>query len=181
MMIKYETENLILKMLEKSEVGLLIDFLKRNAEEFSRYEVRWPENYLTRDYQKVFIEGCKKQFLKGDAYRYYLFEKHGDGSIVGCVGLNGINLGEEKSAKIFYKLDREAMGKGYAVEACECILREARRELKLHRIEADICPGNDRSMRTAERLGFEYEGMAKSAHRIGDEWVDHKRYALVFN
>jgi RimJ/RimL family protein N-acetyltransferase len=49
-------------------------------------------------------------------------------------------------------------GKGLTIEAVERVMEHARTDLGLRRIEAHMDPGNSRSIRLAERLGFLPEG-----------------------
>jgi ribosomal-protein-alanine N-acetyltransferase len=64
-------------------------------------------------------------------------------------------------------------------EGMQLLLRHAFRTLKLHRIEANIQPGNEASLRLAERAGFEYEGYSPRYLKIGGRWRDHERWAIT--
>lgn len=56
-------------------------------------------------------------------------------------------------------------GKGYAYEVCGAILEYARKELEMEKVQALVRPGNERSARLCEKLGFapngetEFEGI----------------------
>ena len=51
--------------------------------------------------------------------------------------------------------------------------------LKLHRLGANIQPGNARSIRLVKRLGFRREGLSPRYLEIGGRWRDHERWALL--
>lgn len=70
-------------------------------------------------------------------------------------------------------------GQGYLSEGVALAVRYAFERLELHRVEADIQPGNDASVRLVERLGFRREGFSPGFIKIDGEWRDHERWALT--
>ncbi|MFC7466962.1 GNAT family N-acetyltransferase [Actinomadura keratinilytica] len=71
-------------------------------------------------------------------------------------------------------------GRGYLTEGLGLVIRHAFGPMGLHRREADIQPGNTRSLALVRRLGFRYEGFSPAFQVIDREWRDHQRRALVF-
>jgi ribosomal-protein-alanine N-acetyltransferase len=49
----------------------------------------------------------------------------------------------------------------------------------LHRVEANVQPGNVRSARLVKGLGFRFEGRSPRDLNIGGEWRDHDHYAMT--
>ncbi len=59
------------------------------------------------------------------------------------------------------------------------VLERAFGALGLHRVDANIQPDNERSLRLVERLGFRREGLSLRYVKVGGRWRDHERWALL--
>jgi [ribosomal protein S5]-alanine N-acetyltransferase len=101
-----------------------------------------------------------------------------DGAIVGFLNLSEIVRGGFKNAYLGYGGVAAFAGQGYMTEAMRLLLRTAFTELGLHRLEANIQPGNERSIALAKRCGFELEGFSPRYLKIGGRWRDHERWAI---
>jgi ribosomal-protein-alanine N-acetyltransferase len=102
-----------------------------------------------------------------------------DGAIVGQINLNEIVRGVTQQAYIGYHVFAPFQRQGYMTEGVDLALRYAFRGLKLHRIEAGIQPGNERSIALVKRLGFRYEGTARRLLKLAGRWRDHERWAIL--
>jgi len=102
-----------------------------------------------------------------------------DGAIVGFSNVSQIIRGPLQQAFLSYGGVAEFAGQGYMKEALQLVLREAFVTLKLHRLEANIQPGNLASRALAERCGFELEGFSPRYLKVGGRWRDHERWALL--
>ena len=65
------------------------------------------------------------------------------------------------------------------LEGLQLVIREAFGPLELHRLEANIQPGNERSIRLVQGAGFRMEGHSPRYLRIAGKWRDHQRWALL--
>jgi [ribosomal protein S5]-alanine N-acetyltransferase len=64
-------------------------------------------------------------------------------------------------------------------EGLSLVLDDAFRRRRLHRLEANIQPGNTPSIRLVRRLGFRREGYSARYLRIAGRWRDHERWAIL--
>ncbi|WP_210495775.1 GNAT family N-acetyltransferase [Microvirga antarctica] len=101
------------------------------------------------------------------------------GRIVGVVNLNEIVRGYFQSAYLGYYAMADATGGGRMSEAVRMAVTIAFGRLGLHRLEANIQPGNMRSLALVQRLGFRREGYSPHYLNIGGAWRDHERWAIL--
>jgi ribosomal-protein-alanine N-acetyltransferase len=102
-----------------------------------------------------------------------------DGAIVGFFNLSQIVRRRLQSAYLGYAVGQPFAGQGYMSEGIELVLRRAFTVLALHRIEANIQPGNTNSLALAHGAGFRREGFSPRYLKIGGRWRDHERWAIL--
>lgn len=100
-------------------------------------------------------------------------------AICGAVNLSQIFRRSFQNAYLGYYLFERFTGKGLMTEAVELVLRYAFRDLKLHRIEANVQPENLPSIAVLKRCGFTHEGFSRKYLKIGGRWRDHERFAII--
>ena len=101
-----------------------------------------------------------------------------DGSFVGQVTVGGIAMGSLRGAYIGYWIDADHVGKGIVPTAVAMACDYLINELGLHRIELNIRPENQASLRVAEKLKFTREGLRPKYLHIDGQWRDHITYVL---
>jgi ribosomal-protein-alanine N-acetyltransferase len=101
------------------------------------------------------------------------------GDIAGVFTISQIVRGAFQSAYLGYYASGRTARQGYMREAMELVLDHCFNELRLHRIEANIQPGNAPSIALARGAGFRLEGYSPRYLLIGGQWRDHERYAIT--
>jgi ribosomal-protein-alanine N-acetyltransferase len=102
-----------------------------------------------------------------------------DEAIVGFFNLSQIFRGVLQSAYLGYAVGAPFAGQGYMRDGLQHVLRQAFVTLRLHRIEANIQPGNAASLALARGAGFRREGYSPRYLKIGGRWRDHERWAIL--
>jgi ribosomal-protein-alanine N-acetyltransferase len=100
-------------------------------------------------------------------------------AICGVVNVNNIVRGAFDSGYLGYYAFAVGAGRGYMTEGLQLACTYAFETIGLHRLEANIQPGNTRSIALVRRCGFRKEGFSLRYLRIGDEWRDHERWAIT--
>jgi ribosomal-protein-alanine N-acetyltransferase len=103
----------------------------------------------------------------------------GSGEIVGIFTISQIVRGYFQSAYLGYYASARHAGKGLMGESMLLVLDHAFGPLALHRLEANIQPGNAPSVALARGAGFRLEGYSPRYLLIGGRWRDHERYAIT--
>ncbi len=98
--------------------------------------------------------------------------------LIGSATLFNLNL-DQGRAEIGYVMGRSYWGNGYMNEALKALLVHAFDVVKLRRIEADVDPRNNGSIRTLERLGFQREGFLRERWHVEGEIQDAYFYGLL--
>ena len=101
-----------------------------------------------------------------------------DGAIAGFININEIVRGLFQSAFLGYAAVAPYAGQGYMREGLEVVMARAFTELGLHRLEANIQPGNEASIALARGAGFVKEGYSERYLKIAGRWRDHERWAI---
>jgi ribosomal-protein-alanine N-acetyltransferase len=102
-----------------------------------------------------------------------------DGAMFGVFTISQIVRGAFQSAYLGYYGHARYANQGYMRAALELVLDHAFGPLALHRIEANIQPGNGPSVALARGAGFRLEGFSPRYLLIGGRWRDHERYAIT--
>lgn len=68
---------------------------------------------------------------------------------------------------------------GFMREGVKTVISYAFKELALHRLEANIQPGNEASIALVRSLGFAREGYSPRYLKVGGVWQDHERWAML--
>lgn len=109
----------------------------------------------------------------------FLVCRRDDDAIAGFANLNTIITGNLQQCFLGYAAFVPHAGQGHLTEGVDLALRVAFTVLRLHRVEANIQPENQRSRALAVRLGFRLEGYSPRYLRVGGRWCDHERWAIL--
>jgi ribosomal-protein-alanine N-acetyltransferase len=115
---------------------------------------------------------------RGDSFEPMIVCRREDGAIIGFFNLSQIIRGDLQSAFLGYGAVSGFEGNGYMSEGLEGVLMRAFTELRLHRIEANIQPGNSASIALVRRGGFVREGFSARYLKVAGRWRDHEHWAM---
>jgi [ribosomal protein S5]-alanine N-acetyltransferase len=101
-----------------------------------------------------------------------------DGQFIGMVNYHARQPWNRRLALGWILIPR-FQGQGYMQEAVRAVLAHCFTALNTHRVEAEIEPGNVRSTRLAQRLGFQREGLLRDRLFVADQPRTQQMYGLL--
>jgi [ribosomal protein S5]-alanine N-acetyltransferase len=108
----------------------------------------------------------------------WALQHRGETSLLGTCGLFAWNPTWKKCI-VGFELKAAAEGKGLMREALECCISWGFDAMDLNRIEAQVHPMNERSLRLLEGLGFVSEGTLRQLGFWGGKFHDMVQLALL--
>lgn len=102
-----------------------------------------------------------------------------DSALVGVINVTNIVRGLFQSAYLGYYAFAGQQGQGLMKEGMTALVRHAFSAMKLHRLEANIQPGNAPSIGLVKACGFRKEGFSPRYLKVRGRWRDHERWAIT--
>lgn len=119
-----------------------------------------------------------KRTRRKNARSFFVIDAE-SGALAGVYNVSEIVRGLFRSAYLGYYAFRPAAGRGLMSAGLALVLAEAFGPLELHRLEANVQPGNVDSLALLKRAGFRKEGYSPRYLFLGGRWCDHERWARL--
>lgn len=169
---------LTLAILSPDQAELESAFYQRNLRHLAPWSpIRTTDYFSTANIRRR-LEIQASAFEAGLAMHFALLSADGQ-QMIGACNFSGIIRGAFQACYLGYHIDEAHQGQGLMQEGLEAGIGYMFDVQNLHRIMANYIPGNERSARLLERLGFEREGYARAYLNIAGRWQDHVLTALV--
>jgi [ribosomal protein S5]-alanine N-acetyltransferase len=177
--LKLETPRLVIKCLDEKAAPVVLDYLVRNKKFFGPWTAEVTEDFYTIRRQIEILQEKRRLKSKEQEFRFFIFKKTDKKKIIGDIAFSNIVKGAFLSCHLGYRLDEKETNKGYMEEAMKAGIKFIFDKVRLHRIEANIIPGNRPSIKLVKKLGFENEGYSKKYLKINGKWWDHFHFVKL--
>ena len=171
--LSLETERLILSVYKPSAAQMVTDYLVRNRKFHTPYMQTHGDKYYTVSEQKQYLKSDLSLYNRNYQVAFWITLPDKADLIIGRLSFYSIIGGAMNTCFVGYHMDEQYQGKGYMSEAllagCDFMFKYYR----LHRIEADILPTNDRSLACVSKCGFEKMGYNEKFMEINGKYQDH--------
>lgn len=129
------------------------------------------------DGARELLRDIEDHFRTGDLFQWGV-ARTDDDRVVGTCTLADVDR-TNRRAEVGFVLGSRHWGRGLMSEALPLLFDHAFGSLGLHRLEADVDPRNEASLRLLGKLGFRREGFFRERHLHGDEWQDSVMLGLL--
>jgi len=150
-------------------------FLIRSNDDVMRY-MDVPRHYSVSDSEKL-LQSIEESLKNENGINWAIIEKDSN-AFIGYIGFIRI-FSEHCRAEIGYALKPEYWGKGYMYETINRLVKFGFEEIKLHSIEANVNPMNERSKKVLERVGFKKEAYFRENYLFDNKFLDSTIYSLL--
>jgi ribosomal-protein-alanine N-acetyltransferase len=171
---RLETDRFALREITEDDAGALFEI-------FSNPDVieYWSHPPFEAIHQaRALIERIRRGVANGEAIEWGIAPRGDERRLLGKCGFHRWYKGHYR-AEIGYSLGRSSWGQGIMQEALPRILSFGFQAMRLHSVEAQVDPGNARSIRTLERLGFVKEGHFKENFYVAGRFSDTAVFSLL--
>lgn len=174
-----------LRLLRLEDASALADLEDRNRSYLLTGAPAHGDDWATRAGQRAAIAQLLAQDDAGTCLPMAILlddRPSEPGRIVGRITLNQILRGPVQWASVGYWIDEGESGRGVVTHALRQIIDVAFQGVGLHRLEASVVVGNDRSASVLRACGFQECGFAPRMLRLGiagDGWADCRLFQLV--
>ena len=123
------------------------------------------------------LSSVRSHFREKTLFEWGLVRREDD-LVIGTCTLAHLDAANRR-AELGFALGSNHWGNGYMGEALGALLAFSFDELSLHRLEADVDPRNDASIRLLEKLGFQREGHLRERWLVNGVVADTLFYGLL--
>ncbi len=166
----------VLRPIRQRDSAAWSEVRRANAAWLAPWEATAPRPVLGEVSFRTMVRHLRGEAREG---RMLPFVVTYDGRLVGQLTVGGITWGSLCSAHVGYWVDARLAGRGIIPTSVALATDHAFGVLGLHRIEVNIRPENDASLRVVQKLGFRDEGLRLAYLHIDGAWRDHRTFALT--
>ncbi|QEO14341.1 GNAT family N-acetyltransferase [Agromyces intestinalis] len=181
------TERLVLRPLGESDAWDVWQY--QRLPEVLRY-IPWPERTRDEGFAHTAKRAGVRRLERDEDAVFFAMELVGEATtdpaagdaardrVIGDVMLRLSNV-QHAQLEIGWVVHPDFQGRGLAAEAAGAILDIAFRDLRAHRVHAQLDARNEASARLCERLGMRHEATLREEEYHDGEWEDTSVYALL--
>lgn len=163
------------RIIERRDAKVLQQLLDADAEWLVPWEATIPGS-RRRPLAKWLVKGLLQQFRTETSLPFVIEYQ---GKVVGQLNVANVLHGSVCSGTVGYWVSKSVAGRGVTPTAVALVCDFFFFQMGMHRVEIDIRPENQPSLRVVEKLGFRREGVKERFIHIDGAWRDHVVFAIT--
>ena len=168
--------SILLRPYRLSDAEPVYEAVRESLPELSVW-LPWAHLDYSIEESRTWIALCAEMWAKGTEFNFAIFGKQNDTFLGGC-GLNQVDLANH-FANLGYWVRSKRTGKGIATAAALLVARFGFDKLGLNRIEIGAATRNSASLRVAEKIGANRQGIQKRKMAFRDKVYDRQVFSLT--
>ena len=176
---RLETERLVLRPGTAEDVPAIVAYYLRNRKRLAPVDPLRPDSFFTEEFWHLRVRLDHQEIREDRSLRLFLFPRQEPRRVIGIANFTQFVRGVAQHCTLGYAIDEAEEGKGLMEEAARAGIQRIFQVEKLHRIQANYMPRNERSAALLRRLGFTIEGLAREYLLIAGRWEDHVLTGLI--
>ncbi len=169
------TAGLNIRPLLRIHAGCWYAAIERSRSEILHWE-EWPEAVRSPDEARALLERLESDWRAGRTFSFGIFTD--DGAVIGGVTVANV-LWDCRCAELGYWVEPRFRGRGISAWAARQLLNFCFHVLRLQRLAIVIRVDNLASQRVAEKLGAQFEGVARKRIFFAQQPLDARVYAIT--
>lgn len=164
-----------IRPLMSTHAGRWFEAIERSRSEILHWE-EWPEAVRSLEEAQALLERLEADWRAGRTFSFGIFTE--GGALIGGLTVSNV-LWDCRCADLGYWVEPQFRGKGVAAWAARQLFDFCFRVLQFQRLALVIRVDNLASQRVAQKLGAQFEGVARKRIFHGQQALDARVYAIT--
>lgn len=174
----FELESVNVRLIGSGDEKMMAGFYNQNHQHLAPWDPIRGSEFYTAEGWKSRIKRLNDFHQMNTVFSFIIVDKE-DTQVLGAINFTNISGFPIHACNLGYSLAETAQGKGIMTQALHVCIQWIFKQQNLHRIMAAYMPNNIRSEKVLDRLGFEFEGIAKDYLLINGQWETHRLMSLI--
>lgn len=162
------------RVMQLRDAEAFLEAVHESVNEVGKW-LPWCVPGYTMQMAESWIAHCRHSFLNHTMYEFGVFQS---GEFAGGVGINQVDpLG--RSANLGYWVRSSKHGTGIMTQVARRVAEWSLTEAEMMRLTVIAATENVASRRVAEKIGAQFEGIARNRLNLHGEWLEAAQYSII--
>lgn len=174
--VPLEAERVTLSPISTKDAAAFFDAVDESRQALAPW-LPWVHLNNSLQDSERYAQASERDWDTGSAVRFFV-KLRATRRLIGVVSLENCSS-MHRVCQLGYWLHTSSWGQGLATEAARRVLDFAFLDMNANRVACAAGTENLRSLKVIERIGFQFEGVARQAEWVQGRSINHAVYALL--